>query len=375
MNLKLTNGYFYQKRGNNGLLTAVDLASGRKLWENELSTKNTPQLTATSFGVIVADEKNFNLFDGASGATKWTAKKLDGMVVDLGGDRGIVVAEKEKYLTVLDKDTGEERWSQKVKGISIDQMTGVGIMYRNGDGDLGIFSFDGKDLWTGKDKLKGEGLLRAKSSIDKEAFYGDGSLYMVDLVSGKKEKIIDEVKFEERETPDNLEYTGSGFLLSSSQNMMGFDENGKGMFQNHWPSPKISLVGRIALRTLSIAATTLAVAAAAQAGDAYGATGSMAGTSVAQRKLAAESESLSDMLSAFSEIANQRFKSSKSKGNYNLILTDVDGNIGLCQIDKATGKEMSNIVLNDKNPVYEFDPIQGTIFYKPSKKEVHCFVM
>lgn len=377
VNLKLTDGYFYQKRGNNGILTAVDLASGNKLWEKELSTKKAPQLTATSFGVIVADEKNFNLFDGESGNVKWTANKLDGMVVDLGGDRGIVVAEKEKYLTVLNKDTGEERWSQKVKGIAIDQITGVGIMYRNENGDLGIYSFDGKDLWTGKDKLKGEGLLRAKSSIDKEVFYSDGSVFMVDLVSGKKEKIIDEVKFEERETPDNLEYTGSNFLLSSSQNMIGFDENGKVIYQNHWASPKISLAGRIALRTLSVATTAMAVAAAAKSGDAYGAGGfgSMAGTTVEQRTLAAQSESLSDMSSAFSQVANQRFKASKSKGNYNLVLTDVDGNVGLRQIDKATGKEMSSIVLNDKNPVYEFDPVQGTIFYKPSKKEVHCFVM
>ncbi len=159
--------------------------------------------------------------------------------------------------------------------------------------------------------------------------------------------------------------------------MMGFDENGKVIYQNHWASPKISLAGRIALRTLSVATTAMAVAAAAKSGDAYGAGGfgSMAGTTIEQRTLAAQSESLSDMSSAFSKVANQRFKASKSKGNYNLILTDVDGNVGLRQIDKATGKEMSNIVLNDKNPVYEFDPVQGTIFYKPSKKEVHCFVM
>jgi outer membrane protein assembly factor BamB len=377
VNITLTTGYFYQKKGSNGLLSAIDLASGNNLWEKELSTKKAPELTATSFGVIVADDKDFNLFDASSGNVKWTAKKLSGLVVDLGGNRGIAIAEKDKYLTVLDKDTGAEKWSQKVKGIQIDQITGAGIMYWDDKRQLGLIDFDGKDIWTGKDKLNGEGILRARPSLETELFYSDEKVVKVNLITGEKKVIIDKVKFEEKETPDNLEFVGSGFVLSSSQNMWGFDENGKVFYQQHWASPKISLAGRIALRTMSVATTMMAAAAAVRAGDAYGNSGfgGMGGTSVQQRQLAAQAESFSNMSSAFSQAANQRFKASKARGDYNLILTDVDGNIGLRQIDRATGKEMGNFVLNDKNPVYEFDPVQGTIFYKPSKKEVFCYTM
>lgn len=376
-NILLTVGYLYQKRGSNGVLQAVELASGNILWEQELSTKKAPQLSALSFGVVVADDKNFNLFDAESGQLKWTASKLDGMVIDLGADRGIAVVEKDKYLTVLDRNNGEEKWSQKVKGISLDQMTGAGLMYRDGDGNLGLIDFDGKDLWDKKDKLPAEGLLRARPSLEKEIFYADGKVWLVNLLNGSKKEIINKVEFEEKESPDNLEYVDGIYVLSSSQNMMGFDENGKVLYQSHWASPKISLAGRIALRTMQVASVAMAAASAVAAGDAYGQTGfgGSAGTTIAQRQANAQSQSFQDMERGFADAANKRFKASKSRGVYNLVLTDVDGRVGLKQIDKTTGKEMAGIVLDDKNPTYDFDPVKGMIFYKPSKNEVVCYTM
>ena len=376
-NVFLTTGYFYQKRGSNGLLQAVSLKDGKVLWENELSTKKAPQLSALSFGVVVADDKNFNLFDAENGQLKWTASKLDGMVIDLGGSKGIAVVEKDKYLTVLDKDSGKDKWSQKVKGIRLDQVTGAGLMYWDGNYTLGLIDFEGKDLWDKKDRIKGEGHLRARPSLDKEIFYSDEKVYAINLVDGSQKVLIDKVKFEEKETPDNLEYIGDAFVLSSSQNMLGFDENGKILYQNHWGSPKISLAGRIALRTMQVAATAMASASALAAGDAYGGGGfgSIGGTTVQQRQANVAAQSFNDMNSAFAQAANQRFKASKSKGMYNLILTDVDGRVGLKQIDKTTGKEMAAIVLDDKNPTYDFDPVKGIIFYKPSKSEVYCYAM
>jgi outer membrane protein assembly factor BamB len=377
-NLALTVGYFYQKRGGNGIVTAIDLLSGHKKWEKELSTKKAPELTATGFGVIVADEKNFNLLDAESGNTKWTASKLSGLVVDLGGNLGIAVAEKDKYLTVLNKDSGAEIWSKKIKGIQIDQIIGAGIMYTDEKGEFGLVSFEGKDLWTGKDKIGGNGtVLRARPSLGTEIFYSDGKVYHIDLLNGNKKVLIDDIKFQEKEAPDGLDYTGQNFVLSSSQNMLGFDESGKVLFQHHWPSPKISLAGRIALRTMQVAAVAMASATALGAGDAYGASGfgSSAGTTVQQRQLASQSQSFQDMAGGMGDAANKRFKASKSKGDYSLVLTDVNGDVGLKKIDKMTGKELGSIVLKDKNPVYDFDPVNGTLFYKPSKKEVICYAL
>jgi outer membrane protein assembly factor BamB len=370
-NIRLTEGYFYQKKGNQGVVSAVELTSGKVLWEKPLSTKDAPMLKAENFGVIVADEKNFTLMEAESGNTKWTAKKLSGIVVDLGRDRGIAVGEKGKYLTVLDKNTGAEKWSQKIKGIQIDQMTGAGIMYQNEEGSIGLIDFDGNLKWGNKDMIKGPGILRAKSALDSEIFYADGKVFHVNLVNGEKKEIIGKVDFNEKETPDNLEFTGSNFVLSSSQNMLGFDESGRVQFQQHWASPKISLAGRIAMRTMQVAIVAMAAANAYAEGAS---TGPMGYQSMASRQYGIQREFFEDMSGAFGQVANQRFKASSSKGIYSFVLTDVGGGVGLVKVDKVSGKETGKIVLNDKEPVYDTDPENGMIFYKPTKKEVYGYV-
>lgn len=372
-NLSLTDGYVYQKKGSKGILTALDLGSGKVKWEKELNTKSPPTLSAENYGVIAADEKNFNLFDAKTGAIKWTAKKLDGIVVDMGGDHGIAVGEKNKYLTVLDKHTGEEKWSEKIKGIQIDQLTGAGIMYRNEDGSIGLFGFDGKPLWDGKNMIKGETILRSKPAMDRELFYADGKVYYVNLVTGEKTKIIDDVKFQEKETPDAMEYTGSNFVLSSSQNMLGFDETGEVLYQDHWASPKIALAARIALRTIQAAALI------AMTANEYGASQNMNGFSTVSynkygEQYKREAQFFSDLSNDLGGIANKRFKATKSRGTNMFILTDVGNGNGLVRVDKVSGKETGKIVLNDKNPTFDSDPENGMIFYKPSKKQVQGFV-
>lgn len=366
----LKYGYFYQKKGNQGVVSTLDLENGKVLWEKPLATKDAPILTAEKFGVIVADEKDFTLMDASTGATKWTAKKLSGIVVDLGRDRGIAVGEKDKYLTVLDKNTGAEKWSQKIKGIQIDQLTGAGIMYRDEEGSIGLIDYTGNLSWSSKDMIKGPGVLRAKPSLDQEVFYSDGKVYHVNLANGNKKVIIDKVEFNEKETPDNLEFTGSNFVLSSSQNMLGFDQNGRVEYQQHWASPKISLGARIALRTLQVAMVTAAAMNAARQGATEGY--SYAPSSIS-KQYGAQREFFEGMAQAMGDIANQRFKATLQRGIYSFILTDVGGGIGLYKVDKISGKELGKIVLDDKEPIYDVDPENGMIFYKPSKKEVYGY--
>lgn len=369
-NIRLTEGYFYQKKGNQGVVSAVELSSGKVLWEKPLATKDAPVLTAENFGVIVADEKNFTLMEAETGNTKWSAKKLSGIVVDLGRDRGIAVGEKDKYLTVLDKNTGAEKWSQKIKGIQIDQLTGAGIMYLDENGSVGLIDFEGNLKWGGKDMIQGP-VLRVKPALDREIFYADEKVYLVNLVNGEKNVIVNKVEFEEKETPDALEFTGSNFVLSSSQNMIGFDESGNILFKEHWASPKISLAGRIALRTMQVAMVAMASAAAYQQGLTQGS--AFAPTSIS-KQYGYQREFFEDMAGAFGQAANQRFKASKSRGLFNFILTDVGEGVGLVKVDKVSGKEVGKIVLNDKEPVYDSDPENGMIFYKPTKKEVYGYL-
>jgi hypothetical protein len=188
-------------------------------------------------------------------------------------------------------------------------------------------------------------------------------------MNGNKKVILDKVEFEEKETPDNLEFTGSNFVLSSSQNMLGFDQDGRIEYQHHWPSPKISLGARIAIRTLQVAL----VAAASLNAMAQGATeGYKYSPTSISKQYAAQREFFEGMAQVLGDLA-QRFKATSSRGIYSFILTDVGGGVGLYKVDKVSGKELGKIVLDDKEPVYDVDPENGMIFYKPSKKEVHGY--
>ena len=74
------------------------------------------------------------------------------------------------------------------------------------------------------------------------------------------------------------------------------------------------------------------------------------------------------------DVANQRFKASFNRDVYSFILTDVGEDVGLVKVDIVSGKEEEKIVLNDKEPIYDSDPENGMIFYKPTKKEVFGYV-
>jgi outer membrane protein assembly factor BamB len=370
-NIRLTEGYVYQKKGSNGIISAVDLKTGSKLWEKPYSTKDAPQMNAEDFGVIVADEKNFTLFDAKTGNIKWTAKKLDGVVVDLGENYGIAVGEKGKYLTVLDKNTGEEKWSQKIKGIQIDQLTGNGIMYRDENGSIGIFGRDGNPIWDGKEMIKGEVILRTKPNLFEEYFYADEKIYKVDLATSTKTVIQDKVELKEKESPDNFESFEDILSLSSSQNMYGLSTSGAILYQDYWASPKISLAGRIALRTLQVAMIAGSAANGYSEGYSRGISG---GENSVSKQYGRQREMFEDMAGAFGESANKRFKASKSRGIYNFILTDLGGGVGIVRVDKISGKETGKIVLNDKEPIFDTDPENGMIFYKPSRKEVYGYI-
>ena len=45
LSLDLSTGYFFEKRKNSGALSALDMNSGQKLWEQELKLKVVPTMS------------------------------------------------------------------------------------------------------------------------------------------------------------------------------------------------------------------------------------------------------------------------------------------------------------------------------------------
>ncbi|PTN04255.1 PQQ-binding-like beta-propeller repeat protein [Mangrovibacterium marinum] len=372
--IAMKNGYFFEKVRNSGQVTALDLSTGKRLWTKELKLKEVPTLKAIKAGVMVIDSKSFEMYDIATGDIRWTVKKVTGDVVDLGS-RGIAIIQKEKFLKLIDEETGADIWEQKIKGIRIDQVVGAGLMYVDDKNRLGVIDYQGQLKWAKKGMLPAPEL-RIRPEFNTEIIYADGKIYTVDLQNADWDVLIGKVGFEGKETPERLELLGQGLLLSSSQNLFLFTTSGDVVYHKYWEAPGLSLAAKIALRTLQAASYAVAAGSAAQAGYLKGQ--NMGFSTWETDRLEMQAESWGGVGDAAAQEVRKKFTASKSKGNYNLILTIVgDGGqnkgSGIVKVDVHTGDELNSIQLGDKKPVYDYDPVTGQLFFKADKKQIESY--
>jgi len=368
VSLDLTKGYFFERVKKNGQLTALDLESGSRLWTTEIKLKEVPQMFAMGDGVVVVDEKFLNLYDLKTGALKWKTKKATGIVVDLG-EPGIAVAARGVRLMLLDKQTGEIKWDERVKGIGIDRIAAKGIMYTDAKGRLGLITYGGEKVWDRKGMLEVPEV-RYQPTFDKELIYCAGGLYEVDLMEGDYKVLKENIdkEFTEDEIPSNLELIEGGYLLSASNNLMMLETDGSVRWHESWNIPDMSVAAKIALRALQV------VAVAASASASYSSSQSGYG-SFESKYYQAQAENWANIAGAAGDEARKKFTASRSKGNLQIILAIVGKGgqkkgSGLVKVDKRTGEELGSMVLGDKEPIYDYDPISGQVFLKSDKKQL-----
>lgn len=373
LSLDLSTGYFFEKKKNSGGLSAVSMSSGKKLWEQEVKLKEIPVMSAMGYGVVVIDSKQFTLYDLNGGNVKWKAKKIDGYVVDLG-DKGIAATSKGKQLILLNKDDGSVIWDKKISGIQIDQIAANGIMYTDSKGRLGFIQYDGKLIWDKKGMLEVPSL-RYKPEFTKELMLIDGDLYEIDLLNGDYTVLYKGLENEfkgDDAAPNNVELVEGGYLFSDAQNMVMLETDGAVRFQKYWEAPGLSMAAKIALRVGQAAAMAAAASAAAESSRHKGPYG---GDTYYSKMYAQQAEDWANIAAMAGSATKQKFSATVSKGNLRMILTRVGQggqgkSSGIVKVDKRTGDELGSLLLGDKKPVYDYDPVSGQVFFKADKKQI-----
>ena len=375
LSLDLSSGYFFEKKKNSGTLSALDMKTGKKFWEQELKLKVVPVMSAMRDGVVVIDDKWFTMYDLKNGSVKWEVKKIDGYVVDLG-DKGILATSKDKQLILLNRDNGSEIWNQKIKGINIDQVAATGVMYTDIKGRLGYIQFDGELIWDKKGMLEVPSL-RYKPALTKELMLIDGDLFEVDLLTGDYKVLHKNLSgnFDgEDAAPDNVQLIAGGYLFSDANNLVMLETDGSVRFDKYWEAPGMSLAAKIALRAAQ--ASVMAMGAASQMKSSHIAANSFYGTNDYYSKMyAQQAEDLFNAAGMVGAEAKKKFQASVTKGDIRMVLTRVgEGgqgkSSGLVKVDRRTGEEMGTLQLGDKEPIYDFDPISGQVFFKSDKKQI-----
>ncbi|WP_420576817.1 PQQ-binding-like beta-propeller repeat protein [Ekhidna sp.] len=375
LSLDLSSGYFFEKKKNNGTLSALNMQTGKKFWEQDLKLKEVPVMSAMRDGVVVIDDKWFTMYDLNNGSVKWEVKKIDGYVVDLG-DKGILATSKDKQLILLNRENGEEIWNQKIKGINIDQVAATGIMYSDDKSRLGYIQFDGELIWDKKGMLEVPSL-RYKPELTKELMLIEGDLFEIDLLTGDYKVLHKNLsgKFDgDDAAPESIQLVAGGYLFSDANNLVMLETDGSVRFDKYWEAPGMSLAAKIALRAAQ--ASVMAMGAASQMKSSHIAANSYYGTNDYYSKMyAQQAQDLFNAASMVGSEAKKKFQASVTKGDIRMILTRVgEGgqgkSSGLVKVDRRTGEEMGTLLLGDKDPVYDFDPISGQVFFKSDKKQI-----
>ncbi|SNS51697.1 PQQ-like domain-containing protein [Ekhidna lutea] len=375
LSLDLSTGYFFEKKKNSGTLSALDMKSGKKLWEQELKLKVVPTMSAMSDGVVVIDDKWFTMYDLQNGSVKWEVKKIDGYVVDLG-EKGILATSKGKQLLLLNRKNGNVIWDQKIKGINIDQIAATGVMYTDIKGRLGYIQYDGELIWDKKGMLEVPSL-RYKPELTKEIMVVDGDLFEIDLLTGDYKVLHKGLakKFEgENASPESVESVAGGYLFMDGNNLVMLEPDGSVRFAKYWEAPGLSLAAKIALRAAQV--SVMAMGAAAQMQSSHVAAYSRYGTNDYYSKMYAQQAQ--DLFNAAGQVgaeAKKKFQATVSKGDIRMILTRVgEGgqgkSAGLVKVDRRTGEELGTLLLSDKEPIYDYDQVSGQVFFKADKKQI-----
>lgn len=387
---KNTNMEVYKINASNGSLAWAD---GNKLKGKLARYEFTPKGLAVVTNIVSSGKKG-----------------LVGKIANAAKGSGT----SKVYL--LDTNTGEDLWnkSPKTKGIiSHFYVEDDGILFGVSSGGINKVGFDGVPQW--KKPLKTGANIQLLARVPKGVIYISESnadiinmdtgesvfgkpikykrseavastfdqtrdrflltckdgVYSIDGNTGDYELINGKPTFEGKEVATGIDVRNNGILLTSDQNLTWLDFNGEEKNHVYHRAPGKSAVGLILVGALSVASASQAISHSAYAGSLKGAGVPSYNSTVQYHE--AQADNWANVADAgFKEMA-KRFKATKATENSAFILTKIDGGVGLVKVDKDSGETVKEILVKDKDPMYEVDDFEGVLYFKAKNSMIYAY--
>jgi len=378
--------YAFRSKGDNTVVYKIDAASGRLLWADGNKLKGgLARFEFTKAGLAVVtnvdnsgkkglgklasggSESKIYLLDSKTGIDLWEkSPKTKGFVSHFYiEDDGIIFGVASGGVNKIGFD-GVPVWKKPLKtGANIQLMATVpkGLLYIS-ESDTDLIDMNTGESVFGK-TIKYKKSSSAVSTFDKERnrfllSCSDG-VYEIDPDNGEYNLMVSDVDFEGKEEPTNIEVRSSGILLSSSQNLMMLDFEGKELWHEYHRAPGKSAFGAALAGALTAASAAASISHSASAGYMKGAGVPSYNSTVQYHESQAQDwANIADQ--GFQELA-KRFKATKATENAAFILTKIDGGVGLIKVDKDSGESLDEILIKDKDPMYEVDEFEGVLYF------------
>lgn len=390
---------------------AFNIKDGEPLWP---ALKNLPGpvgvLYAGTEGLVVSQGEypkgianlvqmsgtDVHCFDYATGEGKW-GKKGNGINVKgsilrtisaIDGKLLLVTGRENNYIDMVDPETGTSVVDKEMKVLGqVEYVSniGAGILYATTD-EVNIIDFN-----AGEKKIDKSFKATSSLVIDREnellVFNNkDKILYKIDPTTGVSTPLTGEIEWEGKEQAKTLEKRPEGYLISSDQNMVLVNNEGKVIYNKYFPAPTDNGWKKALYYANAVFAAYASIVYSANAGL-YGAVSQSIKVSDASSKLAKDitgqiSDAYGDASkSSFKyavkmvEKANKRYKATQQTNNYAYVLTTSDKKTAmLVRVDKTTGEIVNTIYLDkDKTPMYEVDQLDNRVFYKSASTKIEGY--
>lgn len=176
--------------------------------------------------------------------------------------------------------------------------------------------------------------------------------------------------FKEKEAPTEMTLRPGGILLTSSQNLMMLDLDGKETFHTYYASPGQSGFVKVVTGVVGVASAAMMVAESARAGanqDQFG------NYNESGREAKRNADLMGGIASASFQTMAKRFKATSASENAQFMLTKLDDGIGLIKVDKDSGQAVGEVILKDRKPEYIVDDFGGQLFYKAKNNTIYVY--
>lgn len=387
--------YAFRSKGDNTVVYKINSDNGSVLWPEGNKIKGViSRLEFTEHGLAIVTNilsggsklasklkgsgtSKVYLLDLNSGADLWDkSPKTKGIINHFYVEEdGIIFGVSDGGINKIAFD-GTPRWKKPLKtgpGIQIMATVPKGLLYiSQTDTDI-IDMASGESVFGKAIKYKRSAAVASTYDATRDRFLitcKDG-VYEVNGNTGEYNLLVGGTKFEGKEDPTGIQVRNDGILLTASQNLEMLDFQGASKWHTYKRAPGKSAFGAALMGALTAASMTMGAAHSARAGYMKGA-GVPAYHSAVQRE-----ENAADMYAAIADASfkemMKRFKATKATANSSFILTKVDGGVALAKVDKDSGETMNEIVIKDKNPLYEVDDIAGFLYFKDKGNNISAY--
>ncbi|MFT6996132.1 MAG: outer membrane protein assembly factor BamB, partial [Maribacter sp.] len=379
---------------------AYNTNDGSLIWNTPLEVKGA--LSHVSFldnGLLVLpDDGNrtkINVFDYQTKEGLWGKNgrgiKIKGGIYDYldSGDGILLVSRTDNndFLNFLDPSIGAITFEKPVKV----EGTVVGIVpLDNSILYITTTSINILDHKTGT--LKWKNSLQTSPSLTAEhdgkiyAYdYNSGLVKVVDITTEQLSELTNEnLEFDGKEIPKQLEIMEDGIFLYSDQNVAKYNFDGSLSFQKYYAAPKEAGWKRALLYGASVRAAYIGAVSFYVSGSIASAEGDI------RQKDAVAGEITSQIGTAYGELgnaassyamegfkrANARLKATTEGRDFMFIMSKKEKNVVLLKVSKLTGEVEGEIDLGkDREPIYAVDDITGQVYYQTSKTGLTSYLV